>query len=79
MASSFRKMAAAKCSRLFCSSEANVAVSFVPLGRMQAEPSIDARNWPELRTQTQKPIEEYRIALTGYISLYNEKYNLPHS
>ena len=64
MASSFRKMAAAKTALLFCtSSVANVAVPFVPLHRMQAERSIDARNWAELRAQTQKPFEEYGTAL----------------
>ena len=56
-------MAAAKTVLLFCtSSVAHVAVPFVPFHRMQAERSIDARNLAELRTQTQKPFEEYGTA-----------------
>ena len=66
MASAFRKLAAknAKTALLFCtSSVTNVAVSFVPLRRMQAERSIDPRNCGELKAQTLKPFEEYGTAL----------------
>ena len=60
MASSFHEMASAKSSLLFCfSSVANVAVSFVPLWHMQAEWSIDTRNWPEMRVQTTTQILHY--------------------
>ena len=51
-----RKMAAAKTVLLlYTSSVGNVAVLLVPFRRMQAERSIGARNWADLRAQTLKP------------------------
>ena len=64
MASLFCKMAAAKTALLsYTFSVANVAVPLVSLYCMQAERSIDARNWAELRAQILKSFEEYRTAL----------------
>ena len=61
---SFREMPDAKIALLFCiSSIANIAVFLVPLRRMQAERSVDARNWAKLRAQIPKPLQEYGTAL----------------
>ena len=57
---SFCEMDTAKIALLFCiSSVANIAVFLVPLCCMQAERSVDARNWAKLRAQTPKPFQEY--------------------
>ena len=64
-------MAAAKTALLFCTSVANGAVPFDPLHHMQAEQSIDTRNWAIFRAQTLKPFEEYGTALRIWNSTKN--------
>ena len=71
MTSPLWKMAAVKSSLLFSSSVVDVTVAFLPLCCMQAEQSIDTRNWLKLRVQVPELFEEYGMALIIQNSVMN--------